>query len=43
MSRTLEYIVLCLICGTLAIYGATYVANAVSTSMNHTADLIAQR
>jgi hypothetical protein len=41
MSRTLEYIVLLLICGTLTYMGATYVAKAISTSMTHTADLIA--
>lgn len=41
MSRTLEYIALLLICGTLTYMGATYVGNAISTSLNHTAEMIA--
>lgn len=40
MSRTLEYIALMLICGALCIWGATYVGNAISTSLNNTAELI---
>lgn len=40
MGRALSYAVMLVICGTLTIWGATYVANSISASFNHTADLI---
>jgi len=40
MSRTLEYIALILICGGLTIWGATWLGNQISSSMNNTAELI---
>lgn len=41
MGRALTYAVMLVICGTLTIWGATYVANSVSASFNHTAAIIA--
>lgn len=42
MGRALSYAVMLVICGTLTIWGATYIGNAISTSLNHTAELISR-
>jgi hypothetical protein len=41
MNRVLSYAVMLVICGSFAIWVATSVGNAVSTSLNATAELIA--